>query len=307
MAESNNLNKNVYSENDPLDINELASLEGEVTNDFIEQLQNQIATDANIDNDGALFEDIPSNKSKKTFNKDIDDNFIKKYKAKLQKQQAKAETVQAEHSKPKEEPIPEDNVQMPHFEQTEIEPATEIEMPHLPQAEDEAYTMPEHSAPQEDAPAEPTVDTPAPAPAPADDSINTISGGNISEHQLSPDQLTYREGLNYIDRNTKYSKYVIYIDPENKEFIDSLTVKERKNLINRIIKEQDSIALTKRKLGKMQVIIAHSIIVIITFIIAIPVIYWLINASLEATINNYRQSQSTFETLYKEHGKLKKN
>ena len=51
----------------------------------------------------------------------------------------------------------------------------------------------------------------------------------------------------------------------------------------------------------------NAIIAIITVTIAIPAIYWIINASLEATINNYRSSQSMFQTLYKERGKIKTN
>ena len=84
-----------------------------------------------------------------------------------------------------------------------------------------------------------------------------------------------------------------------------MTVKERKNLINRIIREQDDISITKKRLGLIQTIIKHSIVAIITVAIAIPVTYWAINASLEASINNYRRSQTIFKTLYKEKGKIK--
>ena len=119
--------------------------------------------------------------------------------------------------------------------------------------------------------------------------------------------MEYNESLDYLDDNIKYTKYVIYIDPENKDFIDSLTVKERKNIINRLLREQDDIAITKKRLGLIQTVIKHSIIAIITITIAIPVVYWTINASLEASINNYRRSQTIFKTLYKEKGKIKKN
>ena len=51
MAESNETSENnVFSANDPLDINELASLNEEISNDFIEQLQNQISNNTNIKN-----------------------------------------------------------------------------------------------------------------------------------------------------------------------------------------------------------------------------------------------------------------
>ena len=108
----------------------------------------------------------------------------------------------------------------------------------------------------------------------------------------------------FIDENIKYSKYVIYVDPENTEFIESLTVKERKNLINRILREQDDIAITKKRLNLMQTVIKHSIVVILTLAISIPIIYHVINASLEASIDNYRRSQTMFKTLYKEKGKI---
>ena len=86
-----------------------------------------------------------------------------------------------------------------------------------------------------------------------------------------------------------------------------MTVKERKNLINRILREQDDIAITKRRWSMIQAIVKHTIIAIITIAITIPIIYFTINASLEATINNYRNSQTIFKTLYKEHGKIQNN
>lgn len=307
MAESRNIPNNV-SENDTLDINELASLDGEVTADFIEQLQNQISSEANIKNDGDLFEDISSKHSKKSteFNKDIDDNFIKKYKAKLQKQQnlsnetaraaakaeeerQKAEEEARQKAEAKAKSQTSEETTGPTAKKTTANSEVTAESQNIPkhEAETERETQPETVA--------------------KDNSISAISGGNINEHPISLEQASYKESLNYLDNNVKYSKYVIYIDPENKEFIDSLTVKERKNLINRIIREQDAISLTKRKLSKMQAIITHVIIAITTITIAIPVLYWAVNASLEATINNYRQSQSAFEILYKDKGKLKRN
>ena len=137
------------------------------------------------------------------------------------------------------------------------------------------------------------------------DNIENLTSGNIIEKPITQAQIEYNEKLDYLDENKKYTKYVIYVDQENTEFIDSLTVKERKNLINRILKEQDAIALTKRRLSLIQTIIKHVIIAIITVAIAIPTVYWTINASLEASINNYRRSKTIFKSLYKEKGKIK--
>lgn len=279
MAEmKKNEGNNVFSENDPLDINELASLDEEITPEFINNLQSKITGETVAENDGVLFEEPVKreneNKSHAKFNDDIDDNFIKKYKAKLKRQQVGADT---------EEALP-DN--------------TETPPPPEPQVE---------AAPVAEPPA-PITEPPGPItepPAPKED-IEKVSGGNITEKPITDDYIEYKDSLDYIDGNVKYSKYVVYIDPENKDFMDSLTVKERKNLINRIIREQDSITVTKRKLNKMHVILVHAIVAILTIVIAIPCIYWAINASLEATINNYRSSQNAFEQLYKEYGKIKR-
>ena len=283
MAESDNTNN--ISNEDTLDINELAALNNDISDDFISQLQDQVSKNAqefaNPNDDSNLFEEVPQQnntppketelpsvsterepKSSTTLNSDLDDNFIKKYKAKLMKQQ---NANQEAEDQPDKAPVAEEQV----VENNPVNIDTNIKTP----------VKGKQNAVQ------------------PDQDIEKISGGNITERKLDNAQVEYKESLDYPDNNTKYSKYVIYIDPENKEFIDSLTVKERKNLINRIIREQDDIAVTKKRLSKTQTILTHAIIAIITVTIAIPAIYWIINASLEATINNYRSSQSMFQTL----------
>lgn len=285
MAE-NNQNKNVFNENDTLDINELAALNDDISPEFIEKLQNQVSQSANKFNgvktveapksDADLFEEVASqtdvqpaeqneisptpqeqeapkveHKPKIDIDNNIDDNFIKKYKAKLNKQQYGNAAKD------------EDN-----------------------ELKSRAKETSQSTSPEE---------------------IGNLSGGNITEKPATTEQINYNDSLDFLDNNVKYSKYVIYIDPENTDFIDSLTVKERKNLINRILREQDDIAITKRRWSMIQTIVKHTIIAIITIAITIPIIYFTINASLEATINNYRNSQTIFKTLYKEHGKIQNN
>lgn len=267
-----------YSNQDSFDIKELATLNEDISVDFLEQLQNQVAQSASEfkgeSSDGDLFEEvtpqqempavnqnedsaiiqnaetlskpinnkekqIETNAPKTNIDDSLDDNFIKKYKAKLNKQKG-VENIESEPA-----PTTENNV-----------------------------------------------------------NIEDLTAGNIIEKPIVQEQINYNDSLDYLDENIKYSKYVIYIDPENTEFIESLTVKERKNLINKILREQDDIAITKKRFNMFQSILKHSIIAIITIAISIPVIYYTINASLEASINNYRNSQSIFKTLYKEKGKI---
>ena len=277
MAEKNAFNS---INKDSMDINELASLNDDISPELIDQLQQKLTQDAqsmgeekaskispnfDVNDDTTLFEEPQVNETntqepqkpehtseKKGFNldKNFDDNFIKKYKAKLNKQQETG-------GKDKKEE-PEDTISSAAFSST--------------------------------------IDN--------SENIEQITKGNISERAITQEQKNYNDSLDFLDGNIKYSKYVIYIDPQNVDFIDSLTVKERKNLINKILREQDDIAITKQRFKIINSIIKHAIVAILTITLSIPVIYWTINASLEATINNYRRSQTIFQTLYKENGKI---
>ena len=53
--------------------------------------------------------------------------------------------------------------------------------------------------------------------------------------------------------------------------------------------------------------VAKLMLGVVTFIIAVPLIYLIFNISMEATIQNYKHSKSNFEVLYKETGKIKIN
>ncbi len=276
--------KNVFNDKDSMDISELASLNDDISPELIEQLQQKLTQDAknlsgektsdkisatfNTDDDTTLFEEpqetvVPevqveisgADENKETvvekkpvkIDENFDDNFIKKYKAKLNKQQTDSATVNE---------------------------------------------------------AEKSISSAAFADTQKNDDIEKISNGNITEKKLTPEQKSYNDSLDFLDGNVKYSKYVIYIDPQNVDFIEGLTVKERKNLINRILKEQNDIAITKQRFKIIQTVLRHAIVAILTVAISIPIIYITINASLEASINNYRRSQSIFQTLYKEKGKI---
>ena len=295
---------------DSLDITELASLNDDISDDLINKLEHEIsekmgikvedAAEVNENDDSTLFEEPKaseettepkaeaskqetapveskedektasasesasneseeSNKSKKTDAiQTLDDNFIKKYKAKLKNKAQGGEDVKA----------PSYGGVAPDEEENTQSPTKKVS---------------------------------------SDDSggdITELSQGNISERPLSADQKKYNDSLDYLDRNVKYSKYVIYIDPQNVNFIESLTVKERKNLINSILRQQDDIALTKLRFKVIKTIILHVLIVVLTISLSIPIVYHVINASLEATINNHRNAQTNWQTLYKEHGKI---
>ena len=107
--------------------------------------------------------------------------------------------------------------------------------------------------------------------------------------------------------NAVYKKYVIYIDKDNEKYIDSLSIAERKQLINEVLHDQRNLSEAQRREQKRKEAVTNLILGIITFIIAVPLIYLIFNISMEATIQNYKHSKSNFEVLYKETGKIKIN
>ena len=99
-------------------------------------------------------------------------------------------------------------------------------------------------------------------------------------------------------------KYVIYIDPENIDFIDSLSIDDRKSTINDILRQEDERIKTK-KLEEARLAHAKKVITIcMTVVIGLPVVFHLVNKSVELTIINYQVAKSNFEKLYRSRGKL---
>lgn len=107
--------------------------------------------------------------------------------------------------------------------------------------------------------------------------------------------------------NAVYKKYVVYINKENERFIDSLSLNERKQLINQILYEQNIVCERQKEEKRRQERLIKSFIAVFTFMITVPLVYFVFNVSMEATIQNYRHSKSNFEVLYKETGKIKLN
>lgn len=319
MAVEDN-NNDIMNINDPLDINELAALNDDISNEFIEQLQNQITKNSKLiekkpkKDVSTLFEEVDNNEQKNSeeefvphIDTSIDDNFIKKYKAKIEKQRnALFKEAEEEKEKQKEQKLKKKEEEEAKAK-AEAEAKARAEKENLKQQENEQRKKEENLKRNVQENANKSIET-SPIEATQvsiEQPIESLTNGNIIEKQATAEQIEYNESLDLLDDNIKYSKYVIYIDPENTEFIESLTVKERKNLINRILKEQDNIVITKKRFNTIQTCIKHAIIAILTIAIATPIIYFTINASLEATINNHRRSQTIFKTLYKEKGKIK--
>ena len=100
-------------------------------------------------------------------------------------------------------------------------------------------------------------------------------------------------------------KYVIYITPNNIDYVDSLSIDDRTELINNVLYESHNSDIKNKQLKERQKYLKHLIVVCITVIISFPILFFAVNKSLQVSISNYQQSQQNFQKLYKEKGKIR--
>lgn len=265
---------NVFNDKDTMDINELAALNDDISPELIEQLQQKLTQEATTLNP--------------EFNEQDDTTLFEEAKAEGEN----GAEGEAPAPKPEKKPINIDKNFDDNFikkYKAKLNKQSEKEnVENTISAAAFSAEIPEEEKKEEEP-------------------ISKVSNGKIVEKAITKEQKSYNDSLDFLDGNVKYSKYVIYIDPQNVNFIESLTVKERKNLINSILRQQDDIKITKQRFQVVQTVIKHVIVAIMTITIFIPIIYLTINASLEATINNHRRSQTNWQVLYRDHGKINKN
>lgn len=294
--------KNIFSDKDTMDINELASLNDDISPELIEQLQQKLTLDAQ-----ALSGEPP----KTEFNENDDSTL---FEEPVQKQETPIESIQIENpeeTQDKNEDVVEEKEEKEETPQPKktinIDKSIDDNFIKKYKAKLNKQKVQNGETANSEAVDENTISNAAftDMPPAENNNIEELSQGKITEKPLTPEIKSYNDSLDLLDGNVKYSKYVMYIDPQNVDFIESLTVKERKNLINKILKEQNDIAITRQRFRMVQTIIKHAVVAILTIAISIPIIYITINASLEASINNYRRSQSMFQTLYKQGGKIR--
>ena len=288
--------KNIYSDKDTMDINELASLNDDISPELIEQLQQKLTQDA---------QNLSGEEEKAEFDENDDATL---FEEPAQKNKNKPEEAQAPSNETVENKETEVKKEEPQPQKKDINIDKNIDDNFIKKYKAKLNKQKKQGAADEKSEViadENTISNAAFVDIPQQPDIEELSQGKITEKPLTPEIKSYNDSLDLLDGNIKYSKYVMYIDPQNVDFIESLTVKERKNLINKILKEQNDIAITKQRFRMVQEIIKHAIVAILTIAISVPIIYLTINASLEASINNYRRSQTMFQTLYKQGGKIK--
>lgn len=109
--------------------------------------------------------------------------------------------------------------------------------------------------------------------------------------------------LSPIAANSK--KYVIYVDPYNVDYIESLSINERRSVINKVLREQNEFTFEQREFQKKKQFLIHLAIALVTFVISFPLLFFCVNKSMELTIANYNNAKQNITRLYKSGGKIK--
>ena len=106
--------------------------------------------------------------------------------------------------------------------------------------------------------------------------------------------------------NSEYKKYVLKINKKYQDIIDKMTNEEREHYFNAMLE----FYLANQPKHELKLRIKESAIniltVVLTCVIGIPLIFFVSNKSIEATISNYKQTQTNFINLYREKGGIKK-
>lgn len=108
-----------------------------------------------------------------------------------------------------------------------------------------------------------------------------------------------------VEIDAEAKKYVIYIDSDNIDFVESLSVPERRKAINKALKNQNEQGTKNRKIAETRRFLQHALVSTFTFIIGFPIMFFCVNKSIEMTVLNYTQAKNNFSQLYKAKGKVK--
>lgn len=93
-------------------------------------------------------------------------------------------------------------------------------------------------------------------------------------------------------------KFVIMINSENVEFFDKIPMEERTKLFNTLLTNyQKKAKATKEKIHLIK-FAKHMFLGIMVVLVTLPIMFLVVNKSIEMTINNYKDVQNSFERLY---------
>lgn len=121
-------------------------------------------------------------------------------------------------------------------------------------------------------------------------------GNDSSDDEFDP----YAEIEKPVVRNKgpRAKKFVVMVNAENVEYFDKIPMEERTRLFNKLLSQhRGSIKAAKEKAHLIK-FTKHMFVGIMTVLISLPIMFIVVNKSIELTIKNYKDVQNNFEKLY---------
>lgn len=95
-------------------------------------------------------------------------------------------------------------------------------------------------------------------------------------------------------------KFVINIQNEYIEYFEELLPEKRSELINNFLKnEVENVSVNRRK-KLIARFLKHLLIILITIVVGFPIIFYVVNSSIQSTLKSYNYMQVNFERLYQQ-------
>ncbi len=131
--------------------------------------------------------------------------------------------------------------------------------------------------------------------------LNEITSNENFKNLNETDEKYYSEP---IEIASQPKKYVIKIEAGNVNFIDSLTLDERNEVVNNMITETILTNQEQDKNKNFMDKIKHGVVIFTIVAIGVPLLLNIINFSISSTQNSYKEMQDNFKVLYKSRNKI---
>lgn len=110
----------------------------------------------------------------------------------------------------------------------------------------------------------------------------------------------------YYDISPIEKKYVVSISSDIVPYFEKIDPEERSELVNCLLFEHIEKEKKTPEEERIKKLIKHSLVVIVTIAVGVPLFFSMTNASIMATVNSYREVQTNFEKLYSQKGGVKR-
>lgn len=135
-----------------------------------------------------------------------------------------------------------------------------------------------------------------------------MEGGINLQPDSNSDFDPYAEIEKPVLRNTgpRAKKFVVMVNAENVEFFDKIPMEERTKLFNTLLSNHKKSLEHEKQKKHLIKFSKHMFVGIMTVLLSLPIMFVVVNKSIELTIQNYKDVQNSFEKLYesRNHGRF---